>query len=121
MNTLEAFAMGEMNRGKELMVFDWDKAAQLILEHKATYAAAGLRNDWEYTGGTILLDGKPVKNEYTYLASTWAMPEILINDYTIPCYKMQSETPGWDSDTKWPASALDILQGNIIDTEKVED
>ena len=28
MNTLEAFAMGEDNRGKELMVFDWDKAAR---------------------------------------------------------------------------------------------
>ena len=30
MNTLSAFAMGAANRGKELMVFDWDKAAKLI-------------------------------------------------------------------------------------------
>lgn len=27
-----AFAMGMMNRGKEPMVFDWDKAARIIKE-----------------------------------------------------------------------------------------
>ena len=121
MNTLLAAAIGEANRDRELMVFDWDKAAQLILEHQAPHAAAGLRGDWEYTGGTIYLHGQPVKEDYTYLASTWAMPELLLNGYTIPCYKMQSETPGWDSDTKWPASALAILQGKIVDGEKAED
>jgi len=30
MNTWTAFAMGEANRRKELMIFDWDKAARLI-------------------------------------------------------------------------------------------
>lgn len=34
MNTWVAFAMGEANREKELMVFDWDKAARLIRERK---------------------------------------------------------------------------------------
>lgn len=111
MNTWSAFIMGEANRDKELMVFDWDKAAQLIKESGCEYASAGLRSDWEYTGGCIFSDGKPEMSDYTYLASTWAVPELEINSEIIPCYKMQSETPGWDSGTKWPESALKILKG----------
>ena len=42
MNTWAAFAMGEANRGKEMMVFDWDKAARLIGERKPECASAGL-------------------------------------------------------------------------------
>lgn len=111
MNTLQAFAMGEANRGRELMVFDWDKAARIIAERGAKRAAAGLRDDWEYTGGVIFENGKPIKNPDTYLASTWAVPELVVDDSDeIPCYRMKSETPGWDSDTKWPASALEILR-----------
>lgn len=109
MNTSQAFKMGQRYIGRERMVFDWDKAAQLIREHKATDAAAGLRGDWGYTGGTILRDGQPAK-DYTYLASTWAVPELLIDGEYIPCYKMESETPGWDESTKWPCSALAILR-----------
>lgn len=110
MNTLAAFAMGEANRGKELMVFDWDKAAQLIREHGAVTAYAGLRGDWEYTGGLILKQGKPTKDD-TYLASTWATPEIAIDGTVMECYRMQSETPNWDAKTQWPKSALEILEG----------
>ena len=110
MNTMQAFMMGEMNRGKELMVFDWDKAARIIAERKPKYAAAGLRGDWEYTGGTIYEDGKPVFDDYTFLASTWATPELEIDDEITDCYVMKSEAE-WDSDTKWPESALSILEG----------
>lgn len=111
MNSLAAFAMGEMNRHREQMVFDWDKAAEIIRNTGATYAAAGLSGDWEYTGDTIYKDGKPIKKCDTFLASTWATPELLVNGEYIDCYRMKSETPGWDSDTKWPASALAILEG----------
>ena len=120
MNTLQAFAMGEANRGKEQMVFDWDKAAQIIRDTGASYACAGLRGDWEYTGGTIYEDGQPDTGDYTFLASTWAVPELDIDGDVIPCYRMASEVPGWDARTKWPRSALDILEGKIIDVEKVE-
>ncbi len=109
MNSMAAFAMGEANRGKELMVFDWEKAALLIKENGFKDACAGLFSDWEYTGGNIFRDGKPNYNDYTYLASTWATPEIEIDGETYDCYKMQSETDNWDSYTKWPQSALDIL------------
>ena len=109
MNTIEAFVMGQANRGKEQMVFDWEKAAKIIKERKPT-VAAGLRSDWEYTGGTIYRDGKPVKNEYCYLASTWAVPELDVDGDIIECYRMASDTPGWDSDTLWPKTALEILE-----------
>ncbi len=109
MDTMCAFAMGEANRGKEMMVFDWNKAAALIKERGAKNASAGLSGDWEWTGGKILKDGKIPEDSYTYLASTWATPEIEIDGEIIDCYKMESETDGWDSGTFWPESAKAIL------------
>jgi hypothetical protein len=109
MDTMQAFAMGEANRGKELKVFDWDKAATLIEKSGYKDASAGLAGDWEWTGGEIFTDGKPDMESYTYLASTWATPEIEIDGMRYDCFKMQRDTPGWDSKTKWPESALKIL------------
>lgn len=113
MDTMSAFVMGEVNRGKEQKVFDWNRAAQIIKERGAKNASAGLANDWEYTGGSILTDGKPTPREATYvfLASTWATPELEIDGETIDCYVMESDTPGWDSGTYWPDSAREILNG----------
>ncbi|KVQ87318.1 hypothetical protein WK09_19975 [Burkholderia ubonensis] len=109
MDTMNAFAMGQANRHKEAMVFDWDKAARLIIEHKATEAFAGLAGDWEYTGGQIFRNGEPYSDDYTYLSSTWATPELEIDGTTYACFRMRSEVPDWNSDTKWPASAMAIL------------
>lgn len=110
MDTLSAFAMGRANKGKELKVFDWDQAALLIREAGIKDASAGLRGDWECTGGVIFEEGKPVKESDCYLASNWAIPEIQINGDFVSCYKMQSKTPNWDSSTFWPESALKILE-----------
>jgi len=114
MDTMNAFAMGEANRGKELMVFDWEKAARLIKQNKVNRAYAGLSDDWEWTGGIIFENGKPVPidRKDVYLASTWATPELQINSKIIPCYKMQNETPNWDAETYWPEEALKILNSN---------
>jgi hypothetical protein len=111
MDTFSAFALGEANRGKEPKVFDWDRAAKLIVERGAKNAEAGLAGDWDATGGAILADGKPVPRDetYAYLASTWATPELDIDGDVIECYRMASTTPGWDSATYWPDSALAIL------------
>lgn len=112
MDTITAFAMGEANRHKEQMVFDWDKAAKLIRERKPKCADAALRDDWECTGGTIFEDGEPVFNKNTYLASTWAVPELDMDGEVVPCYRMQHEVPRWHHDTMWPSSALAILEGD---------
>jgi len=111
MDSINAFLKGEANRHKELMVFDWDKCAQIIKERGATSASAGLADDWEWTGGQILVDGEPMPKEqtYTYLASTWATPELRVDGDVIECYRMESQVPKWDAHTYWPDSALSII------------
>lgn len=111
MDTMTALLMGEMNRHKEQMVFDWDKAARLIAEKKPKLASAGLRGDWEYTGDDIYAAGEPIKNCHTFLASTWAVPELSLDGWIIECYRMQHEVPKWNAVTSWPDSALAILDG----------
>ena len=108
MDSMTAILNGEMNRGKEPMVFDWDKAARLIMDRKAKLASAGLAGDWEYTGGRIW-NGKIITKSYTYLSSTWAKPQIDIDGHIEDCYLMEHEAPGWDCDTKWPDSAMAII------------
>lgn len=112
MDTMQAFAMAQLNAGNEPMVFDWDEAARRIVKLGARTASAGLSGDWEWTGGDILRDGKPLSSDesYTYLASIWATPELDIDGDISPCFKMQSETE-WDADTRWPESAIAILRG----------
>ena len=111
MDTIMAYANGQANRGKHLMVFDWDMAARLIKERNAQDASAGLSGDWDWTGGCILADGKPVPRDdtYTYLASTWATPELELDDEIIDCWRYQKDTDKWDAHTYWPESARKIL------------
>jgi hypothetical protein len=115
MDSMAAFAMGKANQDRELMVFDWIRAARMIHDSNATEVSAGLAGDWEWTGGQIITDGKPTPRDdtYVYLASTWARPEIEINGDRHDCFVMQSETPGWDCDTYWPPEAKAILRGEI--------
>lgn len=104
MDSMSAFLRGDAARrsGAKLMVFDWDKAAKLIAERAPAEAGAGLRGDWEWTGGTIWRDGAPVFDEYTYLASLWATPELSLDGEVVECWRYAEDSPGWDSDTKWP-------------------
>lgn len=110
METIMAFAMGELHRHDPLMVFDWDKAARILVERNPDEALAGLQDDYEYTAGVIWRKGMPVRNEYTYLASTWAHPMLIIGDEEIECWRYKSEAPDWGSETKWPQSALRIVE-----------
>jgi hypothetical protein len=119
MDTMKAFGMGMMNRGKSLMVFDWDKAAKLIKENKPNSASAGLSGDWEYTGGNIYENNSPINREdtYVFLASTWATPELDLDGDILDCYIMEENVPeSWVlefgnnySGIYWPKSSLDIL------------
>lgn len=109
MDTLSAFAMGEAHRNDPLMVFDWNKAAEIIRDTQPKEAFAGLDSDFEYTAGYIWRDGKPVKDDYTYLASVWAEPLLVADNVVYKCWKFFDDTPGWGSATKWPDSALEII------------
>lgn len=108
MDTASAFAKGEQNRHRKQMVFDWEKAAKIIKEEQPQLVEAGLSGDWEWTGGEIYADGKTIEDSYTYLASTWATPQILVDGEYRDCFVMSDETP-WNCETKWPEEAKAIL------------
>ena len=109
MDTALAFAMGEAHRHDPLMVFDWDKAAHILAERNPDEALAGLQDDYEYTAGVIWRKGMPARDEYTYLASTWAHPMLIIGDEEIECWRYKSDVPEWSAKTKWPKSAIEIV------------
>lgn len=98
----EAEALGKKLR---TMVFDWTKATKILEERGWPDAEAGLMSDWSCTGGTIVQDKEKVNDSYTYLASFWATPAILIDSEYIPCWSYIEDTPGWDEKTKWPNNA----------------
>ena len=113
--------MGQANRENPLRVFDWDKAAHILRYRNSTEASAGLEGDWEWTGGLILKDGRPVPPEetYTYLASTWATPLLDVDGDEIECWRYEHDVLGWDAGTYWPESALSIFRyGNVIEADE---
>lgn len=104
---------GAENKDKPLRVFDWHKAAALIaaaLREGPVVAEAGLAGDWAYTGGQIFNEGGPNLESYMHLASTWATPTLVINDEEVDCWLSEDQAHGWDAKTKWPESALKILE-----------
>lgn len=117
MDSMKAMMMGMASRGNPLKVFDWNKAAQLIRDRKPNVASAGLSQDWEYTGGSIYQNGRPLTKDetYTYLASNWATPELGMDGDVIPCFIMEGDVPqSWGDDYAkvfWPDSAVAILNG----------
>ena len=93
-----------------LLVFDWDRAALLIKTYKPQLAEAGLWKDWSWTGCTIYRGGKIVSSDDGHLSSCWAIPELILDDAeSVACFRYVEESPGWESDTKWPATALEML------------
>lgn len=111
MDTLRAVTLGMASRDNPLKVFDWDAAANYMVLNNIKYAAAGLSGDWEYTGGQIFADGKivPEEDTYTYLASTWATPQLYTERGLVDCWKWQYDTD-WDCHTYWPESAREIIK-----------
>ena len=100
-----------------MRVFDWNKAAEIIKNRGLENASAGLQGDYGNTKGIIFQNSKPCMDDYTYLASAWAVPMLLIpnddgTEEEIPCYIMANETD-WNGITKWPQSALDILTNGV--------
>lgn len=112
--TMAAVARAQASAGSGYRVFDWDEAARRIVQRGIKYAEAGLISDWSYTGGAILANGVPVSKSdtYTFLASNWAIPGLLVDDDVEECWTWESETDGWGSGTYWPESARLILRGD---------
>lgn len=94
MDTLLAFAKCEaaVSSGAKSRVFDWDAAADYMKKRNIQNARAGLQSDLEWTGGTILIDGKIPEESTTYLSSVWAIPVLVIDDEEIPFWRWREET-----------------------------
>lgn len=123
MDTMMAFAMNRaaISEGTRPRVFDWNKAAEMIRDQNPMDAEAGLGEDWEWTGGCIFSDGHIVTDDYTYLQSNWAEPQIILNGGDpIPCW-VYADTVSWDAHTKWPDSALNILPEEMRKEVSVND
>lgn len=115
MNTMKAFAMGQMAdvNNSPRRVFDWRCAVRLIKRYNLKNADAGLSEDMEWTSDCILRDGKPVvEDTYTYLASNWATPILVDRDTgeEFECWEFEDNSQ-YDSDTVWPKDALEMLNG----------
>lgn len=121
MDTSKAIKKAMANMGNDPKVFDWVKAAELIRQRKPLYAIAGLVEDWENTSGVIYENGKIVRDSYTYLASKWATPVLVMYDdkKSTECFVMGSET-NWDAETKWPSIAVTILNKKEDSSDETE-
>jgi hypothetical protein len=96
--------------------FDWDRAAEIIKTmlptHPNLVAEAGLQGDWEYTGGVIFENGKPTNDPYTFLASHWAPPTLIISvdgDEILEEVCATASSKRFDCETKWDNKSLKIL------------
>lgn len=103
--------------GSKMKAFDWDKAAKIIKDYLLKYpnltAEAGLQSDWSCTGGIIFQDGKPVSDSYTYLASLWATPTLVLECdgeeiLEVDC-GIDQEASRFNSGSKWDNESLKIL------------
>ena len=126
MNTMdeiyERYARNEVlqveakKNGTHYKVFDWDRAARIIKERNPVRAAAGLTEDWFWTGAVIWENGEISTEDKPYLLSYWATPVLVLeggSDYEeIECWLPAEETE-WDENTHWPESARKILLGEV--------
>lgn len=120
MDHMTAYMRGRASRDAPLRVFDWEKAARLIVQHKPRIVSAGLSGDWGCTGDAIYDadKGGPLADAGTYLSSTWAIPEIQLScccedEDDGDCWRYQedlaAEGKDWGPATVWPQEALVIL------------
>lgn len=108
----------DVSRITGLKVFDWNKAAQIIMEAPAGSAEAWITGDKSATRGPIFEHGKPYMGRYkACLASRMGTPVLRLDDEPMECWmdlkdiprewvypKMDSPLEIW-----WPNSALRIL------------
>lgn len=114
MDSMSAFAMGRAARaaGAEGKVFDWERAARILVERHPNVAVAGLAEDMEWTSATVWRNGAPAPDrDGAYLFSLWATPILEIDGESIECWLRPKDAKGWSDDTWWPPEALAIVRG----------
>lgn len=111
------------SNGNKHKVFDWDKAVRVIKENGYKNCGAGLGQDFEWTAGMILVDGVPYLEDYTYLSSNWATPQLIVYsskddglfsyEEVIDCYIMSDETT-YGASTQFPEHLIKLFENGEI-------
>ena len=103
---VSAACVENMQEGEKMVVFDWDKAAELIIEHDMCNAEAFIQGEEDTTSGVILLDKHLVGDHGAVLESYRGLPVLRDMDTRreFHCYR---ERPV----TNWTASAVMRLIG----------
>ncbi len=109
MDTLAAYAMGQLHKNQPIKTFDWIKAANILKEHQVKNAAAYLFDDAEWTSGMILENGEPA-NGGAYLSSNWAIPMLSFDGIDKPCWVYEKDIPESLQGHEWPEEAKAILK-----------
>lgn len=93
-------------QGQKIMVFDWEKAAELITEYNIMNAEAFIRNDEITTCGKIIDNGRLVADHDAILESYQNKPTLrnMDNGEEWECFKYRCTT-------NWTASAVLLLTG----------
>ncbi len=112
---------GYLARLRDLVVFDWDKAAKLIAEYATTCEVyAGIvesdPSSWRSTK-QLIFQGKPVVKYGIFVVhAQYGVPTIEINGELTPCFIPAHQIPeSWMAnissvfDVVWPATSLAIL------------
>jgi hypothetical protein len=123
MDTTQAIMMGQMNRNKEMKVFDFEKFYNILIDNDVVSAIAGLEEDLEYTSDVLVIDGKIDCYHNAYLKSTWATPILMYKtkdneEHKIDCYVMEKQAK-WDINEKMPRLTIFCLNMNKDDYEKL--
>jgi hypothetical protein len=94
-------------------VFDWDRAAEIIREHRPKSVVVGRKGDTTGFIEPIYADGEVAPRGAVAPTLVSFLPLVLRLDWgeEVECWAYDFEHPEWTAETWWPSSALHILTG----------
>lgn len=88
-------------------ILDWEALSIYLIKNKVQNCSIGLAEDWFFTGGALIREGKIVLDSNWYwIHSTWATPVAICDDEVIPLWKLMHQQK---YGTKAPMSIIMFL------------
>ena len=93
------------------MVFDWEKAAEVLRERQPVAASVSFIGKHERTEPVLIYrDGEPTPDPRTFCPyDAFDKPTLLIDGDEIECFRLENTITTWAIDEYWPESARRIL------------
>ncbi len=113
------------SRRPPLLVLDWVKAANLLVEKCPSEAWAGVPAYWQEQAVKIWEDGRPVlipqREQWPRVCDREFGPVLVLGipGYvpSVECWTTYKADDGWGGCWYWPRKALDIVYGRVPHTE----